>query len=112
SIVFASWFGGLGPGLLSSVITLTLSFFFLPAPALNELLTSSDSVYFLTFALLSILISVLNGSLYAANQASREYAAQRERFIAIISHEIRTPLNGLIGMTGLLERTSLNELQK
>ena len=41
----------------------------------------------------------------AANQAKSE-------FIATMSHEIRTPMNGVIGFTSLLDKTSLNEMQK
>jgi signal transduction histidine kinase/CheY-like chemotaxis protein len=36
----------------------------------------------------------------------------QERFLATLSHEIRTPLNGVLGMAGLLERTSLDGAQK
>ncbi len=39
-------------------------------------------------------------------------AQAKADFLAVMSHEIRTPLNGIIGMAGLLRRTTLDHEQR
>lgn len=51
-------------------------------------------------------------ALKKAQQEAEDNAQAKESFLARMSHEIRTPLNGVLGMTALLEKTSLTTQQQ
>lgn len=72
-------------------------------------------LYFWIFKPLLSTIRTLNSREKQLQDATREAQKanqSKSRFLANMTHEIRTPMNAVLGMSHILERTSLDEEQK
>jgi len=113
AVMCSSWYGGIGPGIMASVLTgLEALYFYIP-PAFSFVVNEQGAVRLVEFVAVCVLISILNEarrrSQARAEQASAEAAAAnriKDEFLAMVSHELRTPLGAILGWTKILRTRS------
>ncbi len=123
AVMVTAWYGGRGPSLLATVLSVLASDYFFIAPYYSLDLGLDDLAPLLVFALIALVMSAMTaarrraeGELREANErlataireaeearAAADAASQaKSAFLANMSHELRTPLNAIIGYSEML----------
>jgi signal transduction histidine kinase len=109
-VMFSSWFGGLGPGLLTTIVTsLTIAYSFAPASGLRSI-DVDHFVRLVEFIIVALLITFLNDRRRRAQRRAELAHAEadlanraKDQFLATVTHELRTPLTAVLGWANVLK---------
>jgi len=119
AVMFSSWYGGLGPGLLAALLTGVSCVHFSLAPAYSIAIKDATSAARLAeFLSVALLICLLNASRRAAQQraeiartAAETANSTKDHFLAMISHELRTPINSILGWAPLIRAGKISDAE-
>jgi signal transduction histidine kinase len=119
SVMVSAWYGGLGPGLLATALSLLLGDYFFIAESVAERIEEA------LFLGIGVSISILSQArlsaeakrqqLLASEQDARRAAEDANRlkdeFLSTVSHELRTPLTAINGWALMLRGGHLDAVQ-
>jgi signal transduction histidine kinase len=116
AVLVSAWFGGLGPGLLATVLSgAVTAHYFLPHAGAQG--ARDVALRVLVFTVVAVLAGLLNAATKRAAEAFRkardaaeEASAAKTRFLATVSHELRAPLSPVMMIAdAMAEDASLPE---
>jgi signal transduction histidine kinase/CheY-like chemotaxis protein len=116
SVVVSAWYGGLGPGLLATALSLLLGdYFFIdesPAERIEEAIFLGIGVSISILSQARLSLEAKRQQLLASEQNARRAAEDANRhkdeFLSMVSHELRTPLTAINGWAQMLRAGRLN----
>ncbi|HEV2861451.1 MAG TPA: HAMP domain-containing sensor histidine kinase [Pyrinomonadaceae bacterium] len=119
AVMFSTWRGGLGAGLLATALSAVVGAFFFHPPAYSFRVYGEDLLELGVFTLAALVVSSLSAAreraLSLEQQARREAEsanAVKDEFLAAVSHELRTPLTTIKTLTRVLLRKNPSEEER
>jgi len=119
AVMFSTWRGGLGAGLVATALSAVLGAFFFFPPAYSFTVYGEDLLQLGVFTLAALVISSLSAAreraLAVSEEARREAEAAnsvKDDFLAAVSHELRTPLTTIKTLTRILLKKNPSEEER
>ena len=117
SVMVSAWYGGLGPGLVATALSLLLGDYFFVVQSFAERI--EEAIFFCIGVSVSILsqaritLEAKRQQLLASERDARRSAEDANRFkdefLATVSHELRTPLTAINGWAQILSAGRLDK---
>jgi signal transduction histidine kinase len=119
AVMFSTWRGGLGAGLLATALSAAVGAFFFFSPTYSFRIDGEGVLELGVFTLAALIISSLSAAreraLALEQQARREAElanATKDEFLAAVSHELRTPLTTIKTLTRVLLKKNPTEEER
>ncbi|HVO13328.1 MAG TPA: ATP-binding protein [Vicinamibacteria bacterium] len=120
AVALASWFGGIGPGLLAVVLTAAVGNYVFLEPSPGWSTSAPELRATVLFVVAASLVAVLcasfrrslfqlqrtAGALREVEQALRDADRRKTEFLALLSHELRNPLAPITSSLHVLEQAA------
>lgn len=100
-VIISAWFGGFGPGILATILSGIITYFFYLEPKYT--IFGEDNIpnmlVIIVFLFEGIFISVLS-------ESHRRSDIQKSEFLGVISHELKNPLTSIKGYAEMIQRAA------
>lgn len=112
AVILATWYGGLGPGLVTALVSLLATVFLEARPLYSfGVRDTGDLMRVVLFVPVTLLIGIMYEATAHAQRDAEQMAADlqtannvKDEFLGMLSHELKTPISVVCGNANILQR--------